>query len=120
MDGGTLAGWCVIARSSRERIDIMFGLVITTEAHLALSGARTHSSDTAEMTDMIEALSFLGHRGPVARDTKSCIHCWCVQGHDTGPHTRSVCTCESTGDAKRPTQGATYHAACSWTFRKFG
>ena len=34
--------------------------VITNEAHLAFSGARTHSNNTAEMTAMIEALSFLG------------------------------------------------------------
>ena len=47
----------------------MFGPVITTEAHLAFSGARTHSNNTAETTAMIEALSFLGPRGPVARGT---------------------------------------------------
>ena len=48
----------------------MFGPVITTEAHLAFSGARTHSNNTAEMTAMVEA----GPRGPVARDTNSCIY----------------------------------------------
>ena len=53
----------------------MFGPVITTEAHLAFSGARTHSNNTAEMTAMIEALSFLGPHGPVARDEQSCIYC---------------------------------------------
>ena len=42
----------------------MFGPVVTTEAHLAFSSARTHSNNTAEMTAMVEALSFLG---PVAR-----------------------------------------------------
>ena len=41
----------------------MFGLVSTTEAHLAFSGARTHSNITAEMTAMVEALSFLGPHG---------------------------------------------------------
>ena len=51
----------------------MFGPLVTTEAHLALSGARTHSNNTAEMTAMVEALSFLGPRGPVARDEQSCI-----------------------------------------------
>ena len=51
----------------------MFGLVITTEAHLAFSCARTHSKNTAEMTAMIEALSFFWPRGPVARDMGSCI-----------------------------------------------
>ena len=74
VDGETLAGWCVIERSHHGRIDIMFGPVITTEAHLAFSGARTHSNNTAEMTAMVEALSFLGPRGPVARDVDSCIY----------------------------------------------
>ena len=35
VDGETLAGWRAIARSPNGRIDIMVGLVITTEAHLA-------------------------------------------------------------------------------------
>ena len=39
-----LAGWCVISRSPHGRIDVMFGPVVTTEAHLAFSGARIHSS----------------------------------------------------------------------------
>ena len=74
MDGETLAGWCVISRSPHARIDIMFGPVVTTEAHLAFSGARTHSNNTAEMTAMNEAFSFLGSHGPVARDEQSCIY----------------------------------------------
>ena len=37
----------------------MFGPAITTEAHLSFSGARTHSNNTADMTAMVEALSFL-------------------------------------------------------------
>ena len=41
VNGETLAGWGVIARSLHGRIDIMFGPAITTEAHLAFSGART-------------------------------------------------------------------------------
>ena len=73
MDGETLAGWRVIARCPHGRIDIMFGPVVTTEDHLAFSGARTHSNNTAEMTAMIEALCFLGPHGPVARDEESCI-----------------------------------------------
>ena len=52
----------------------MFGLVVTTEDHLASSGARRHSNNTAEMTAMIEALSFLGPHGPVTRDEHSCIY----------------------------------------------
>ena len=48
-DGGThivngeiFAGWCVISRSPRGRIFVLLGPVITTEAHLAVSGARIH------------------------------------------------------------------------------
>ena len=51
----------------------MFGPVVTTKAHLAFSGARTHSNNTAEMTAMFEALSFLGSRGPVTHDEQSRI-----------------------------------------------
>ena len=72
VDGETSAGWGAIARSLHGRI--VFGPVITTEAHLAFSGARTHSNNTAEMSAMIEALSFLGPRGPKARDANSCIY----------------------------------------------
>ena len=74
MDGETLAGWDVISRSHHVRIDITFGPVVTTEAHLAFSGARTHSNNTAEMTAMIEALFFLGPHGPVTHDEQSCIY----------------------------------------------
>ena len=74
VDGETLAGWSVISRSPHGRIDVMFGPVVTTEAHLAFSGARTHSNNTAEITAMIEALSFLGPHGPVTRDEQSCIY----------------------------------------------
>ena len=51
----------------------MFGPVVITEYHLAFSGARIHSNNTAEMTAVIEAFSFLGSRGPVARDEQSRI-----------------------------------------------
>ena len=68
VDGETVAGWGVISRSPRGRIYVMFGPVITTEAHLAFSGARTHSNNTAKMTAMFEALSFLGPRGLVTHD----------------------------------------------------
>ena len=84
VDSETLAGWCAIARSHHGRIDIMFGPFITTEAHPAFSGARTRSNNTAEMTAMAEALSFLGPRGPVARDSVSCIY------YDSR-HAASVC-----------------------------
>ena len=78
VDGETVAGWGVISLSPHGRIDVMFGPVVTTKAHIAFSGARTHfnntaemtaiifsrtrthSNNTAEMTAMVEALSFLG------------------------------------------------------------
>ena len=72
VDGETLAGWGVISLSPRRRICVMFGPVSTTEAHLAFSGARIHSN-TTEMAAMIEALFFLGRRGPVHHDEQSCI-----------------------------------------------
>ena len=71
VDGETLAGCGVISRSPHGRIYVMFGPVVSTEAHLAFSGARTHSNNTAETTAMIEALSFLGPRGPVTPDEQS-------------------------------------------------
>ena len=37
----------------------MLGPVVNTEAHIAFSGARTHSNNTAEMTAMIEALALV-------------------------------------------------------------
>ena len=63
-NGETFAGWGAIARSLHGRIGVMFGPVITTEVHLAFSGARTHSNNTTERTAMIEALSFLGPQWP--------------------------------------------------------
>ena len=74
VDGQTLAGWGVISRSPHGRINVMFGPVLTTEAHLAFSGARIRSNNTAEMTVMIEGLSFLGPHGPVTHDEQSCIY----------------------------------------------
>ena len=50
----------------------MFGPVFTTEAHLAFAEARFHSNGTAEIS-AVEALSFLGPYGPVARDACSCV-----------------------------------------------
>ena len=67
-------GWRVISRSHHGRIDVMLRPVMTTEAHLAFACARTRSKNTAEMTAMVEALSFLGPRDAVARDAKSCIY----------------------------------------------
>ena len=56
----------------------MFGPVITNEAHPAFSGARNHSNNTAEMTAMFEALSFLCPRGPQHRLRLTMQH---VYGH---------------------------------------
>ena len=72
-DGETFAGWGAVARSFHGRIYVMFGPVITTEAHLAFAGSRVHSNNAAEMSATVEALSFLGHHGPVARDAHSCV-----------------------------------------------
>ena len=74
VDGETLAGWCVMSRSSHGRTHIMLGPVVTIWAPPAFSGARTHSNNTTEMTAMIEALSFLGLHGPVDRNEQSCIY----------------------------------------------
>ena len=63
----------MISRAPHGLIGVMFGPVDTTETHLAFSGARIHSSNTAEMTAMFEALSFLGPRGPVAHEEQSRI-----------------------------------------------
>ena len=73
VDGEIFAGWCVISRSPRGRIFVLFGPAITNEAHLAFS-ARIHFNNTAETTAMIEALSFLGSRGPVTHDEQSRIY----------------------------------------------
>ena len=51
----------------------MFGPVVTTEAHLPYAGAGIHSNNTAERASIVQALSFLGAHGPVARDPQACI-----------------------------------------------
>ena len=66
-------GWSAVARSPDGGLKSMFGSVVTTEAHLANAGARTHSNNTAELSGIIEALSFLGPDGPVACDAQTCI-----------------------------------------------
>ena len=72
-EGVTSAGWSAVAGSLEGRLHIVFGPVITTEAHLAYAGARLHPSNTAEPSSIIEALSFLGPSGPLARDSQACI-----------------------------------------------
>ena len=63
----------VSLQDHRCTIDVMFGPVITTEAHPAFSRARASVNNTAEMTAMLEALYFLGPRGSVARNEEACI-----------------------------------------------
>ena len=98
--GETLAGWGAIARSPSGRIDFVFRPVITTEALFPFSQAKTHSNNSAEMTAMMEALLFLGPRGPVARYANSCIYChskqccWFVLGHDSSRHACSALACQ--------------------------
>ena len=98
----------VISRSSLGRIHIMFGPVFTTEAHLPFSGARTHSNNTAEMTAMVEALSFLGPPGLVARNEQACIFfdsqhaagvCWVRSRlvHMCSWHSHGPCCSSNTG-----------------------
>ena len=76
----------VFSRPPHGRIDDMFGPVVTIEAHLAFSGARIQSNNTAEMTAMFEALSFLGSRGPVNPDEQSRI-CY------DSMHAAGICLC---------------------------
>ena len=52
----------------------MFGLVVSPRLISLSLVPGAHSNNTAEMTTMIEALSFLGPHGPVARDEQSCIY----------------------------------------------
>ena len=101
VDGETPAGWGVIARSLHGKIDIVFRPVVTTEAHLAFSDARAHSNNTAEMTAMIGALSFLGPRGLVARDARLQTCSWCLLGHDPSSLACPASTCVSAVDAER-------------------
>ena len=59
--------------SPHGRLYIMFGPVITSQAHSAYAGARLHSNNTAALSSIVEVLSFLGPHGPVARDSQACI-----------------------------------------------
>ena len=55
--------------------ELMLCLVPSSPPRLiSLSLEPKHNPNTAEMTAMIEALSFLGPHGPVARDEQSCIY----------------------------------------------
>ena len=52
----------------------MFGSVINTEAHLAHAGAGLRTKNTADLSGIIEALSFLEPSGPVTRDFCDATH----------------------------------------------
>ena len=52
-----------------RKLHIIFGRVITTEAHVAFAGTSFHSNNTAELSNIVETLSFLGPHGLVARDS---------------------------------------------------
>ena len=84
VNGETFAGWGVIARPPRGSVDVMFGPVVTSETHLAFSGAKASSNNTAEMIAMIEALYFLGPRGSIARHEEACIF-------DDSKHAAGIC-----------------------------
>ena len=84
-DGSTrFAGRSAVTRSHHGRMVVLCGPVITTEAHLAFTGARTHSNNTAEMTAMIEGPVLSWPHGPVARDANSCFF------HDSN-HAAGIC-----------------------------
>ena len=92
----------------------MFGPVITAEAHLAFSDARTHSNNTAEITAMVEALSLLGPRGPVAV-MRLCVFIMtpnmllvCVWA-GSSPHTCAAGASMSTIYDQCPTEATAHH-----------
>ena len=94
-EGETTAGWGAVARSPDGRLYIFFGPIIATEAHLAYARAGLHSNNTAEFSSIIEALSFLGPNGPVARDSQACIF------YDS-KHAASICLGTIQSRAKVP------------------
>ena len=57
------------------------------------AGARLHINNTAELSSIIEALSFLGTSGPVARGSHAFLRlktrCQCVHGNDSITHERT-------------------------------
>ena len=73
VDGETTAGWGAVARSPDGRLYVVFGPVVTPEAHLAYAGARLHTNNTAELSSIIKAPSFLGPAGPVARGSQDIL-----------------------------------------------
>ena len=121
-DGETPAGWGAVARSPNGRQFVMFGPVVTTEAHLAFDGARIHTNNTAELSSIIEARSFLAPAGPVSRCSQACFfydskHVW---EHGTDTHERSIGLDQSATVGPTPVEAAYHHAAYlqSWAKRR--
>ena len=83
VDGETLAGWDVISRSPHGRIDIMFGPVVTTEAHLAFSRARTRLKHCLFLVLMAQ---WPGMNNRVSIIILNTLFGVCL-GHDRSPHT---------------------------------
>ena len=80
---------------------MLFGPVVTTEAHLAYAGARIHCNSTAEMSAIVEALSFLG--------LQACS--WCSHGHNNSSHARAAWTLLPTTIAKK--SSTSHNLPCS-------
>ena len=93
---------------------MILGPVITTEAHLAFAGARVHSNNTAEMSAIVDALSFLWLQGrlPVMHVLVFSMipSCWCLLGHNSCSHARTAGTLLPTVIAESPAQATIYHA----------
>ena len=70
-DGATVAGLRAIARSPHGVRYIMFGPVITAEAHVANARAKQHKNNTAELSGIIESLWFLSSIGHVPRGSQA-------------------------------------------------
>ena len=67
-------GWGAVARSLRRKDRChVWPSYHDRSSYLAFAGARVHSSNTAKMSAIVEALSFLGPHGPVACDACSCV-----------------------------------------------
>ena len=65
-DGETLARWSAFTRCHQGKIFVMFGPVVTSRVRRSQNPSNT----TAELSSMIEALSFLGPSGTLARDAR--------------------------------------------------
>ena len=54
VDGETTAVWSAVARSPDGRCYVMFGPVITSEAHFSYARANLHTNNTVELSGIIE------------------------------------------------------------------